>query len=248
MEKPYLYIAHPGHELLLIQWISDNKPEINILTDGSGATGVSRLESSRRVLKSLGVDKGPIFGRLTDAQIYAHIINRNMVVFLSLVDELLSVWQHNRPSCVVVDGLEGYNPVHDLMNLLVSCACIRYKKQTAQNIPLYSFKLVNKFNPAPDSIHIELTDEQLKKKQDIVFGYPEMRDEVDMVSERLGEQDCFTECLDVMDYDRSSELSEALLPFYELYGEKKVQQGIYKKVLRRKDLEEIWKCISGRDK
>jgi len=248
MEKPYLYIAHPGHELLLTQWISDNRPEVNILTDGSGATGVSRLESSIRVLKSLGVDKGQIFGRITDAQIYAHIINRNMDVFLSIVNEMLSIWQHNRPSCIVVDGFEGYNPVHDLMNLLVSCACIRYKKQTAHNIPLYSFKLVNKFNPDAGSIHIKLTDEQLKKKQNIVFSYPEMRKEVDAAIARLGEKDCFTECLDVIDYDRSDEWREAQLPFYELYGEKKVQQGIYENVLRRKDLEEIWKAISARDK
>jgi hypothetical protein len=245
MDKTYLYIAHPGHELMLLHWVSENKPEVNILTDGSGAGGVSRLESSSRVLKSLGIERGGIFGRFTDAEIYACIINRDIEIFLSLVDEIINKWRHDRPSCVVVDGIEGYNPTHDLMNLLVSCACDRYTKQTSHNIPLYSFKLVNKSTPGDGSIEIHLTDEQLEQKKEIAFNYPEMRSEVDMAIARLGTEECFTECLDAIEYDRGEEFREGELPFYELYGEKKVQEGVYDRVLRQKDMEEIWKAVSG---
>lgn len=248
MKRTYLYIAHPGHELLLSQWIIDNKPEVNILTDGSGAAGVSRLGSSTRVLERLGANKGLIFGKFTDAEIYAHILNRNINIFSLLVDNMLNAWRQNPPSCIVVDGLEGYNPAHDLINLLVSCACRYFAEQEDKNISLYSFNLVNKAIPAAGSIITNLTDEQRKQKKELAFSYPEMRKEVDMAIARLGEEECLTECLDVLNYNNGYESTEGTLPFYELYGEKKVQEGVYENVLRQKDLEEIWNAITSMDK
>lgn len=248
MKNTYLYIAHPGHELLLSQWIIDNKPEVNILTDGSGADGVSRIESSTRVLERLGASKGPIFGRFTDVEIYTHILDRNINIFSLLVDNILNSWRQNPPSHVVVDSLEGYNPAHDLINLLVSCACKYFSEREKNNISLFSFKLVNKSIPAAGSIITYLTDEQQKQKKELAFSYPEMRKEVDMAIARLGEEECLSECLDVLDYAQGYEWTEATLPFYELYGEKKVQEGVYDNVLRQKDLEEIWKAITSMDK
>ena len=40
-----LVVAHPGHELRVYGWLALRKPDVYILTDGSGHTGNSRLDS-----------------------------------------------------------------------------------------------------------------------------------------------------------------------------------------------------------
>src|SRR4051794_29308473 len=49
-----LVVAHPGHELRVHGWIEAVRPLVHVLTDGSGSSGRSRLESTRRVLGPTG--------------------------------------------------------------------------------------------------------------------------------------------------------------------------------------------------
>src|SRR5262249_34481437 len=42
--------AHPGHEVRLHGWLEMVRPEVFILTDGSGATGQSRLNATTTLL------------------------------------------------------------------------------------------------------------------------------------------------------------------------------------------------------
>ena len=44
--KPAMIIGHPGHELRAFKFIKDFKPDIFIITDGSGSNNFSRIQNS----------------------------------------------------------------------------------------------------------------------------------------------------------------------------------------------------------
>ena len=54
-KKPALIIGHPGHELRAFKYIKDFKPDVYILTDGSGSTNASRLYQSVKVINQAGI-------------------------------------------------------------------------------------------------------------------------------------------------------------------------------------------------
>jgi len=63
-----LVIAHPGHELLVHGWLELMRPLVFVLTDGSGRTNQSRLESTTEIVNHTGVKLGCIYGRLSDRE------------------------------------------------------------------------------------------------------------------------------------------------------------------------------------
>jgi len=64
-ERAILVIAHPGHELRVHGWLEAMAPAVWILTDGSGHTGRSRVDSTTRVLESTGAAPGPVYGSMS---------------------------------------------------------------------------------------------------------------------------------------------------------------------------------------
>src|ERR1041385_9006272 len=113
----HLLVAHPGHELLLQGWICRNKPTVHVLTDAAG-----RLDKTAGLLRDLGARPGAIFGRLTDAEAYAMILEGNSALLFALVEELAAELGRGGPAILVADAAEGYNPVHDLCRLIAGAA------------------------------------------------------------------------------------------------------------------------------
>src|SRR5216110_2383315 len=118
----HLIIAHPGHELLLHGWISRTRPVVHVLTDGSAHSSGTRLGKTAELLHDLGARSGAIFGRLSDREAYAMILERNTALLVSLVAELAAQLERDRPAIIVGDAAEGYNPVHDLCRLIAGAA------------------------------------------------------------------------------------------------------------------------------
>src|SRR5207237_2000392 len=112
----HLLVAHPGHELLLHGWISRNKPVVHVLTDGT------RLERTTELIRDLGARSGAIFGRLSDREAYAMILERNTALLLSLAADLAAQLERERPAIIISDAAEGYNPVHDLCRLIAGAS------------------------------------------------------------------------------------------------------------------------------
>src|SRR4051794_1243079 len=94
----YLLVAHPGHELLLHGWISRNRPVVHILTDGSAHSAETRLDMTAALLREAGARVGTIFGRLSDAEAYTMILERNTALLGSLVAELAEQLEKDRPA------------------------------------------------------------------------------------------------------------------------------------------------------
>ena len=105
-----LVIAHPGHELLVHGWLELARPVIFILTDGSGRTNQSRLESTTKVLNQTGAKPGSIYGRFTDRAAYAAILDREFDLFIRLASELAEALIAKRIDYVAGDAAEGYTP------------------------------------------------------------------------------------------------------------------------------------------
>lgn len=119
MTRALLLVAHPGHELLLQGWLSQARPAVHVLTNGSVA---GKIERTAELLRELGARPGALFGRITDADAYAMILEGNATLLLSLITELAAAIETQHPEVVVSDAVEGYNPVHDLCSLIAGAA------------------------------------------------------------------------------------------------------------------------------
>src|SRR5258708_27379659 len=120
--KSALVIAHPGHELLVYNWLSLANPCVFVLTDGSGHSHKSRLHRTTSIINSLGARPGSIYGRLTDADAYSAILAGEVGVFIRMASELAEALVHNRIEYIVGDAIEGFNPVHDVCRLVINAA------------------------------------------------------------------------------------------------------------------------------
>src|ERR671917_288531 len=52
--KAALVVAHPGHELCVYGWLEQARPRVFVLTDGSGRSGIPRLQSTTKILARHG--------------------------------------------------------------------------------------------------------------------------------------------------------------------------------------------------
>jgi len=74
MKKIALIMSHPGHELRLYRFLEIYQPRVYVFTDGSGWTDQSRLPSTEKILKEAKCEKGNVFGRFSDKEIYELIL------------------------------------------------------------------------------------------------------------------------------------------------------------------------------
>src|SRR5689334_14208094 len=100
-------------------WMERNAPLYFCLTDGSGGNGVPRLESTSRLLHSVAATRGGIFGRYCDKDVYRLLLDGDPAPFVDLRDELADCLIAADVSCVAGDGIEGFNPVHDVCRGLI---------------------------------------------------------------------------------------------------------------------------------
>src|SRR4051812_39680541 len=76
-----LMIAHPGHELAVHGWLERARPQVFVLTDGSGRSGVPRLESTAKVLESARATRGSVFGRMPEQAVYRALLGGDTGMF-----------------------------------------------------------------------------------------------------------------------------------------------------------------------
>ena len=118
-----LVIAHPGHELRVHRWLEVARPLVFVLTDGSGRSGLSRLNSTTKILSQAGAKVGSIFGRFTDAEIYASILEAEFSRFTAVATELAESFLQSDVDYVAGDASEGYNPGARLVSTHLECSC-----------------------------------------------------------------------------------------------------------------------------
>ncbi|HEY0170199.1 MAG TPA: hypothetical protein VGB98_04035 [Pyrinomonadaceae bacterium] len=258
-----LIIAHPGHELRVHGWLEEALPLVCVLTDGSGRTQRSRLDSTTKVLEAAGTAHGPVYGAMSDVELYTAVLDHDLSPFTRVVDELADMLLREQIDRVAGDAEEGYNPAHDVSRLVINAAVRLVNLTSRRQIANYDFTLVAPPGHCPealraDSIRLELDEAAFARKLSAARNYPELQAEVEAalsgagsvglrehpdLARRAGSDfggagapDFGVEWLRRVD-DRGERPApfNGEIPFYEEYGERQVAAGHYERVLRYRE-------------
>jgi hypothetical protein len=235
-ERTILVIAHPGHELRVHGWLEMKRPEVWVLTDGSGRTQRSRIRSTTRVLEATGGVPGPIYGHMTDIDLYKSVLNFEHDRFTAIVDQLAAALIRNNIECIAGDAREGYNPAHDLCRLVINAAVKSVRFKTDREILNYDFTLVGSPESCPDdrALCLTLDEAAFARKISTARNYPELQAEVDAALNGSQANSFRLEHLRPVNLSSSNGFGSQK-PFYEEYGEQQVSAGHYTDVLRYRE-------------
>jgi len=230
-----LVVAHPGHELRVHGWLERARPEVWVLTDGGGRTGIGRLDSSRTVIERAGAGVGPVFGAFTDREAYRFLLLGEVEPVARLVERLADRLAAEESIYVVGDAFEGFNPIHDLCRVTVDLAAARAELLTGRRIDSFDFPL----EAAPDTLgeiggdlRLLLDEAAVARKVAAARAYQEMAAEVDRALAGHGEVAFAVERLRPVDALRPLAARLHGPPLYERFGEDRVAAGTYREVLR----------------
>ncbi len=229
-ENALLLVAHPGHELLVHGWLTQARPRVCILTDGSGHSQQSRLERSAAFLHDVGVATGPIFGRYSDREMYAAILDGNGELFDGLVNELAGEIAEHDVDVIVSDAMEGFNPVHDLCRIIAGAAASR-----SQNVSLYEFPIhggPNAFDGFEDTQSLDLDDRAFAAKIENARAFAPVITDIGEMLSRFGDASFRRESFRRIRDWTSSAWNEGTPPLYEEIGEQRVALHRYDHVIR----------------
>lgn len=235
--KTALIIGHPGHELRAYAFIKKYKPDVFILTDGSGSSNAPRIQQSMKLLASLGAKFQDSIKSFTDIELYNIVLEQNFSEILFYKNSLKDIIIRNDYDIIVGDALEGFNPTHDicryLINGILSDISVNNNSKTILN---YDFVL----DSAPNNISLDnnigglslkLSDEEFQMKLNAAMSYPELKYEVDTAIEKYGKEVFLWESFGrVLDINQISNWN-SLRPYYEEFGEKRVNEGSYSSII-----------------
>lgn len=235
--RALLMVAHPGHELRVHAWLELARPQVWVLTDGSGHGGSSRLDSTSAVLSRAGTSIGAIYGRFSDRAAYELILDGDSGAIFGLVEDLAAALLADQVSYVAGDALEGFNPVHDLCRVVIDAAVTLAARRGTREIGNFDFPL----EAAPDTpsgardrsagLRLELSAEAIERKLAAAHGYPELLPEVERALRLHGPAAFGVERLRPVETDRPLLERIADPPPYERYGAERVAAGHYHQVL-----------------
>jgi hypothetical protein len=232
--RSLLVVAHPGHELRVHGWVETARPEVWVLTDGSGHGESSRLDSSRTLLGRAGATVGSVFGRWSDREAYRILLERDVAAVDGLVRELAAALVARQVDYVVGDAWEGFNPVHDLCRLIVDAAVVVAERRGDRAVADFEFALEGSpqdWAGGGEALVWDLDDEGLARKLAAAHAYPELAEEVARAVAAHGAAAFRTERLHrVVPLGTLSRVDGR--PLFERFGEERVAAGHYTQVLR----------------
>jgi hypothetical protein len=239
-DRAALVVAHPGHELRVFGWLEKVRPRVFVLTDGSGRTGRSRLQSTTDILAGVGALPGSVYGRFSDLALYQAILQHDYQLFAGLARELADEFLRQRIEYAAGDSAEGYNTMHDVCRLVLDAALEMVGRAREMSIGNYDFHLKGRLDecPAPlrdRAIWLHLDDAAVGRKLKAANDYPEMADEVEAA---ISENDAGAfriECLRPVEGNNGIERFATEKPYYEKHGEQQMAAGYYKHVIRYRE-------------
>jgi len=168
-----LVVAHPSHELRIHGWLEQARPYVCILTDGGGRSGEPRLSRTTEVLDRTGATQGTIYGRLTDLEVYAAILNGDSELFAALVEELCDAFVAEQIEYVVGDAAEGYSVAHDICRTMIGAAVDLAEYKHGRTIANFDFLVVGRPEASQnyEAITIHLDDDAFARKIDAARAY-----------------------------------------------------------------------------
>ena len=199
-----------------------------MLTDGSGHSAAARLDVTAAFLRDAGARAGAIFGRLSDREAYAMLLERNTALLISIVTELAAAIETQRPAAIVTDAVEGYNPVHDLCRIIAGAAIVLAGADTKH----YEYPVVESPDAyGAESVVLELDDAALAAKLERARRAAAIIPDAEALLSRHGAEvyrrERFRRVVDWTD------VGSGPPPLYESFGEERVAAHRYARVIRR---------------
>jgi hypothetical protein len=235
--KTALIIGHPGHELRAYTFVKKYKPDVFILTDGSGLNKASRIHETIKILDSLGAKFQDSIKIFTDIELYNIVLEQDLSEILSYKNSLKDIIIRNQYDIIVGDALEGFNPTHDICRYLIN-GIVSDISANNDSKSILNYDLV--LDSAPNNISIDnnveglsfqLSDDEFQMKVNAAMNYPELKYEVDTAIEKYGKEVFSWESFGrVFDLNQISNW-DTLKPYYEDFGEKRVGEGSYSRVI-----------------
>ena len=180
-----LVVAHPSHELRMHGWLEQTKPYVCVLTDGAGRSGEPRLARTSEVLSRAGATQGAIYGRSTDLDVYAAILDGNSELFGGLVEELAQAFVTERIDYVAGDAAEGYSVTHDICRIMIGAAVELAEREYGHRVANFDFLVVGPPDECPpelraEAMWLELNDAEFRRKVNALLAYtPKLAEEVE---------------------------------------------------------------------
>jgi hypothetical protein len=147
-----LVVAHPSHELRVHGWLRQTRPYVCVLTDGGGRAGDVRLPRTSEALDRAGATKGTIYGRLTDLEVYAAILNHDVDLFAGIAEELAMIFAAEKIEYVVGDAAEGYSVAHDICRIMIGMAVELVQQVHGHTIKNFDFNVVGPPDECPEEL------------------------------------------------------------------------------------------------
>jgi hypothetical protein len=230
------------------------RPAVALLTDGSGKTGVSRVDSTTRLLDAVGASRADFYGEVTDQQCYAALLGRDNDFFVEIAENLADMLVASRIESVVGDASEGWNPIHDIWRAVIDAAVDMASHRLGSAIRNYDFLLFASHSAAAatadgDALVMQLDEAAYERKLASGELYSELHAEVKAAmngsTRDLVPSPELSAALDARlgGLNRESYRVELLRPVhsaavdsgprvYEAYGEMMVAAGRYKEAIR----------------
>lgn len=157
------------------------------------------------------------------------ILECNTDLLLAIATDLAEEFQRYRPSMIVNDAVEGYNPVHDLCRLVVGAAIALADIDATQ----HEYAVVGHPRAAGATSSIELDDVEFAAKMERARRTSATLPDVEVVLSRYGEDAYRHEAFrHIVDW---TVLDSHTPPEYERHGEQRVAKGRYAQVIRQRD-------------
>jgi hypothetical protein len=187
------------------------------------------------VLNEVGAAIGPIFGDLSDQDVYRALLQHDHAVFIALAIRIATLLSTESCTQVVADPIEGYNPTHDMCRVIADAAVMRVMRRDHRQIRNYYYPLMG-CATAPtahtEDLEFELTDCLLQRKLRAARDYIGLSAEVTRTLSQEGASAQRFELLRVNQSPLGSLTADQLPPYYESYGEQQKAAGHYKDVIR----------------
>jgi hypothetical protein len=249
--KTALVVAHPGHELRLATWVGRIQPVVFIIAKGArSGRSEARIQASRALVLELGGTPAEPFGLAFDAEIYGWIMTGDITMFARVADDLRDAFVAQGTTTVVTDSWQNYNPVHDLTHALARVAAAEAAARLGRRVEVLDYPVVPHAlahaEIGSEHSRIALSAAEVATKMALAAQFPEIVEDVRLLSETAGRGAFDVESLHHPKGLRSLMCTPGHPPLYELYGEERVKRGVYADVLRWSHMEPIVTMLANR--
>lgn len=162
--------SHPNHELAILGLLQRLRPNIVYLTDGGGW---KRVAETQEGLRSVDLLNQATFLNFPEGSFYNSLCARDHSFYKEVADQVFSLVDSWRPTQILCDAVEFYNPVHDL-----SLPIVRAALRTTANISVFEVPLIYQksmkaeeyevqrlpISRREEQIEVHLTEEELDRK------------------------------------------------------------------------------------